>query len=105
MPFRPFPPPVITKQNSFSSVHHVVPINGKLDAQRSCRGTQPVTRLQKVDLLDATPLLPLSSRQDFLASAAFSPDGNTLALASRERGVQLFRAVPIEKVLAQPSPD
>jgi hypothetical protein len=74
-----------------------------LDAQRSCRGThKPVTRLQKVDFLDATPLLPLSSR--ILAYAAFSPDGNTLALASRERGVQLFRAVPFEKVSAQPNP-
>jgi WD40 repeat protein len=43
----------------------------------------------------------LSSRQNLLASAAFSPDGNTLALASRERGVQLFRAVPFEEVPAQ----
>jgi hypothetical protein len=36
---------------------------------------------------------------------AFSPDGNTLALASRARGVQLFRAVPFEKVSAQPKTD
>ncbi|MBX3744762.1 MAG: serine/threonine protein kinase [Verrucomicrobiae bacterium] len=47
----------------------------------------------------------LSSRQNLLASAAFSPDGNTLALAGRERGVQLFRAVPFEQTSAQPNPD
>jgi hypothetical protein len=45
----------------------------------------------------------LAADREAVLDRDFSPDGNTLALASRERGVQLFRAVPFEKVSAQPN--